>query len=147
MTEERVQLTPREVDRRMLTDRLLAAVQTVSGGKWDGRQVVPLEDAKGILARPLDAPAHGAEVTTDNDSDGRLTVFTGCPACGMVQPIAVTVGVRLVTDRTHSELRPTFRATARTHECGQEPLPLDAPDGWQTPAEELEDEPPEEDLA
>lgn len=62
---------------------------------------------------------------------GIAYTLTPCPLCGMTQLFAVETGAEVkVTDDGERMLKPTFKAQARSHRCGQMTLPLkDVADG------------------
>jgi hypothetical protein len=53
-----------------------------------------------------------------------VIVFAICPRCGLAQPIAMTIHPELLVSEDGSELRIKAKAKARTHICGQLPLPV-----------------------
>jgi hypothetical protein len=128
-----IQLAARERDRLALSRALLECAQVIADGSKDGLRAVSLDDLRAALETPLEAyRGYGAEVRADNEADGRIIAWVGCPDCGVMQPVVVTMRVRLTCERDGREIKPTFKCKGRTHVCGQETLPI-APPEWSTP--------------
>lgn len=118
-------LTDREADRRRIREAVRLATITVKGGALDGHDVIPAQQLDAILADLAYTPgsAYAVEVSTDNDHPGRVLVYTGCPRCGILQPVTAMVRARLTEDPEAAYIKPVFKVKARDHVCGQQLVP------------------------
>ena len=114
-------LTAREQLLRDIRAELKEATEDVKGGTWDGRQVIPAEEAERILALPL-APAseHAAEVITP----ARIVAAATCPKCNLPAEISLQLGTELRVDSTGSTVRLVGKSKPASHVCGQTVIPF-----------------------
>jgi len=117
--------TAREQDRLLVAERLKAEAKEVVGGVWDGRVVIPYERLLDALDAPMEAASeYASELRIDRESGGRIVIWADCPNCGITQPLSAELHPQLVVGGGYAELKVKAKSKARTHTCGQEPLPL-----------------------
>lgn len=101
-------------------------------GDWDGVPVVTrnrLDEAiRAVFGQPIPAPS---ETTVEVSTPATVIVSAVCPRCSIAQLISMSVHPELLVSDEGSELRIKAKAKARTHICGQLPLPA-GDDGEQT---------------
>lgn len=112
-------MTRGEVVDRTRRAALLARVQDIGYGEWEGVEVVTKKDIAEAFGEPLPAASDRvAEVIAKVTEPARIVVWAMCPRCGL----PVTVGVYLspvLTVDTHGEIKIKGKTKAVTHLCGQ----------------------------
>lgn len=107
-----------------MKDAIASKRADVPGGEWDGVPVVTEKDLFDSLATiffgpPPEAGDDFAEVVTP----ANVLVHAECPRCGIPAEINVQIGAVLTVDSDGAELSAKSKGKARTHVCGQLPLP------------------------
>jgi hypothetical protein len=146
-------VVPSSLDRHRSPSAAIAAYlgrrvqehfQTIEGGIWDDRgdswngvKVVTAADIIAIWAEPLPEPS---VFSSEVRSGGSVVAWTHCPNCGIANPIHVDVGSELkMNDEGDRKLKPTFKAEAKAHRCGQQVLPLQEDHGLFAPTADASD--------
>lgn len=106
--------------------------QDVPGGEWDGVPVITIKDLGEAIAATFggDLPTLDAKVA-EISTPGTVYVSADCPDCHQRQNLTAEVDGVLSIDRSGRELKAKFKTKAKTHVCGQQPLPA-AVDGQES---------------